>query len=205
MSKPTLIVGYKGQIGTRYQAVFNYLKAPWIGVDIDCVIPDPNDYGDVLVCVPTDYHFNSSLFYAEDDKRVLCEKPISMEDGQIESLIKTEYKISMVNNWWWAIKIRFGHMPRVKIIEYNYYNTGKDGMAWDCIQPIFIADRVIIKTDSPVFQCHVNGQELTRFFFDASYVEMIKAWLAGDNLWTLEQALEANQKVRQYVDSNSST
>ena len=198
----TLIVGHRGNIATRYKAVFNYLKLPWVGVDIGDSWPNSGTYEQVLICTPTDRHIRDCYHSLREGKRFLCEKPVSRYPEAIEELAqdceKAEVRGSMVNNWWWACKIRFGNKPPITTIKYNYFHTGKDGVAWDCIQPIYLAERVEIKTDSPVFQCLVNGHEMTRFFFDASYVDMIKAWSEGNPLWTLADAQKATLKALKY-------
>lgn len=202
MMNKTLIVGYKGGIGKRYQAVFDYLNLSWVGVDIGDEWPDPCTYKQVLICTPTQRHIDDCLRAVAAGKNFLCEKPLSKNPELINALNKackqSGVRGAMVNNWWWAIKIRFQRKPPISVIDYNFFNTGNDGTAWDCIQPIYLAEVCKIKTESPVFHCFVNGQEMTRFFFDASYVDMIRAWNDGNQLWTLEQAEEATRKVIAY-------
>jgi hypothetical protein len=65
------------------------------------------------------------------------------------------------------------------VTYYDFYNTGKDGLEWDCLNIIGMArqQRAFINNKSPIWKCCINGKKLSLDDVNQAYVEMIKDWL----------------------------
>jgi hypothetical protein len=97
--------------------------------------------------------------------------------------------------------------PGTNTVYYNYHNTGKDGLYWDTIQLIYLADlgQCTILNNSQKFSAAINAFTITQNDIEKSYELMLKDWLSGGQLWDLEDALKATRKVVDYADRNTSS
>jgi hypothetical protein len=60
---------------------------------------------------------------------------------------------------------------------YNYWNSGKDGQQWDCINIIGLSETPpFLKTKSPIWNCSINGLSLNITSMDHAYIDMIQDW-----------------------------
>lgn len=139
-----LICGHLGNMGRRYEAIVKHLGHEVIGKDLEDQV-GVQRFDKVIVATPTENHLEHCEELAEYNIPFLCEKPVSKDPKEIDKLMgKQGY---MVNNWAFVFPgIRL--LPGNNNIEYDFYNTGKDGVEWDCIQTIYLANKISIKTDS---------------------------------------------------------
>jgi len=197
-----LVIGV-GSIGKRYMAIIKYLGHEAIGVDINRgpYSLESFDFDKAIVCTPTDSHFEPAYALAYMDKPFLIEKPVSKQILEIKKIKEKTDKAYMVNNWahvFTDIKL----LPYNNSVYYDHYNTGSDGLAWDCIQLIYLANEIMLDNVSPFFHCTINEDKVTLDMVTRSYVNMLLAFVDGDYhaLWTLEQAIDANKKVEGYIE-----
>lgn len=211
-----LVLGSKGSMGRRYCAILKYLQVDYVGIDKEDGDFEYNQLYDVhpecthtIIATPTATHYGVLRdVVAWGARHVLCEKPLTKDKGSIENIIKffgPHSDIRMVCNY----KYAFRKDVKGWDIEYSNYNTGKDGLGWDCIQLIYLAENIKLSTETPFFQCmafdpvsHIGtGISLTEV--EQSYITMIKHWLElGGNkndLWNLQDAKEATEKTIEWM------
>jgi len=186
------IIGASGSMGTRYQAILRYLgKTP--------MLFDEDTWGQclttvgvegIIICSPTAEH----IFNIKELQRlgvpILCEKPVSCEFGALESILDLDINLTMVNQYAFIRGID-GDGPTY----YDYYNTGKDGIEWDCLNIIGLAKGdCYINNDSPVWKCMINGKKLTLEEVNKSYVDMLDSWLK-DPKENREYIIESHKRI----------
>ena len=201
-----LIIGSSGNMGQRYSACLRLLGHSIIPYDIgtrEPILSLMEQCDKALVCTPTYQHYNDVMMLINNGVDFLCEKPIYKDVETIEKILAKakdrEVTGHMVCNWKYVFDKPLE--PGTCKIDYNCYNTGKDGTAWDCIQLIYLAKgKPDIKTDSPVFSCSINDKSVNRQMIDYSYLNMMKRWLSDHcDLWTLDDAIEATKSVYRYM------
>jgi hypothetical protein len=142
-------------------------------------------------------------------KPILCEKPVVKDTVtlfQLKQFVETEkVKLFMVNQYAYFKKEKKGESS-----YYNYYNTGKDGLYWDCIQIIHLAKSSCkIENTSPIWQCQINGMEYPRSVMDLLYLLMLQDFVGKQtNLWGWDDIEKATLKVIKYekdINSDPST
>jgi hypothetical protein len=204
-----LVVGSKGSMGRRYCAILRYLQEDVLEADLGDMWWEW-EFDRIIIATPTDRHETDLRAAVLKGKPILCEKPIVKSAAELETLwedlMPALVDIRMVCNWKYAINLAMvranGNKGKVAVagemeIEYNYYDSGKDGFFWDCIQLIHLAGTFKYDRTRPAFQCLVNGEAITLEHIHESYVMMVSEWLNGDKaqLWSLEEALTATRKV----------
>lgn len=110
-------------------------------------------------------------------KPVLCEKPICKDPDELLALMaecrKAGTRLQMVSQYDYLVD-RKSHGPS----HWDYYKSGGDGLAWDCIQIIGHAkERPSLKNMSPIWSCMINGKPLQIEQMDFAYIWMIRDWL----------------------------
>jgi hypothetical protein len=211
MSK-TLVVGSKGSMGRRFIAVLRYLQQDYLEADLG----DPWwewDFDRVILATPTNRHVEDLDLAIFKGKPILCEKPIALSSDAVSVLAQKARNagvdVRMCCNWLYAISLALRRSKGPKGQEgaiavmgemsmaYDYYNSGKDGFFWDCIQLLYMAGRFKYSRRSPAMDLTVDGYEVSLGHVEESYVMMVSQWIHGDKekLWSLEDALKASQKV----------
>ena len=191
--KKVFLVGYNGNMARRYRACLDYLGIEHCGVDLggfeSGVIAQCDG---IIIATPTQSHMDMIKRYSAFDKPILVEKPISLEP-----FILNGGNVQMVNQYAFC-----GPFPGGDTF-YNNWNTGKDGLAWDCINIIGLAKgRVSLENTSPIWKCCINGKDLTLADVDMSYINMIDSWTKNPTSNT-DYILKAHRKVREYIEANS--
>jgi hypothetical protein len=173
-------------------------------------LSNPTHY---IIATPTDTHTQilTELFeFLKGKPRVsiLCEKPVIKTDD-IHKDFEIIYKIKeaghlifMVNNYAFYPGLLNGRGKT----SYSYYNSGGDGIAWDCIQLIHMARGVIeLSNDSPFWKTQINGTHLIQDYISAGYVEMVDDFITDNhvNLWNFDDILSAHKKVIAYEIRNT--
>lgn len=213
-----LVLGSKGSMGRRYCAILEYLGIHYFGIDkedekydynIENGIYDKHKFTHAIIATPTEYHGQTLRDFCLNIPHVLCEKPVSKQSSMIEWMRDYHPHVNMVCNWKYAIG---NPKPGTHDIRYSNYNTGKDGLGWDCIQLIYLARNIKISTETPFFECMTVDPEcnceklITLSNIENSYIQMIEHWLGlngkENDLWDLNDALKATEKVLEWNKKN---
>lgn len=196
-----LIVGSKGNMGRRYATILKHLGVSFQGVDQDEKWPERDTYDSVLICTPTDLHVSDVLYAMTLKVPILCEKPLARNLDVVLRLCdyaeKCGTSLRMVNQY-----ASLAPSDGDGLTSYDYWNHGKDGLAWDCISVVALANgRVELREESPLWECQVNGRRHYSSEMDMAYVHMIQGWLAG-NVSGIPYIRDAHTRVAAYLEAN---
>lgn len=177
-----VILGGNGSMGTRYQAILDYLKKPYQWIDVDTPASLANELKRVasgfIIATPTNTHADQVLGLLKYKKPILCEKPITKDLTQLKSLFD-EIKASKAQ---FRMVYQYSLMVdpnRVGRSVYNYFKHGSDGLTWDCLQIVSLARGYLaLCGKSPIWTCVINGKPLSIADMDAAYVAYIQKWLS---------------------------
>jgi len=172
------IIGNKGNMGRRYAAILKYLGVRSFGHDIndDIDLSLMENAKGFIVATPTNLHVTGLTQILWYEKPILCEKPLTKNLKDIE-MIESRYEkylhlVTLVNQY------KFLAKPGDGETYYNYFKTGNDGLIWDCLNILGLANGPVkLCNDSPVWKVKINGHELDQSQVDNSYIEMVKDWL----------------------------
>ena len=167
-------------MGSRYRTILTHMGIPFKGVDTDFwdenYFKQNHDFHSVIIATPTDTHCELIKFFHQFDIPMLCEKPITMDEDELREIVALEPKLRMVCQYKYILK----DPGAMGATHYNYFRTGDDTLAWDCISIIGLADGCAnISNDSPIWQCSINGNELSLSDMDGAYCKMIRDWVSG--------------------------
>ena len=167
-----LLVGNKGNMARRYSAILDYLKVQYTGIDQGDEIP-PGEFDSIIICTPTEDHYQRIMYFKDWDCPILCEKPIVKDKAQLKNLLSMDTTLAMVN--------QYKHMKLESTAGqtyYDYWNSGKDGPEWDCINIIGLAfETPSIMNYSPIWKCSINDNKLSIRNMDYAYIKMIEQWV----------------------------
>lgn len=191
-----LLVGGEGSIGRRYQTILRNLDIPhrvkefYDNLNLDGITK-------AIIATPTKLHYDHCKWFENTGIPLLVEKPVSKNKEEVLDLINRGLEFYVVNNWSFVLPI--GMTPGKSEIRYNFYNTGRDGLWWDAIQLVYIAEKlncpIRVETKSPTWDVFMGNFKIPYSFIEQSYVEMIRAFYDGDygKLWNKHQALEQTE------------
>ena len=173
--KRPLLFGARGNMGSRYAAIFNHLGVKHVPADLGTTY-DPNDFDAVLIATPTALHVEHIRKFMRRGVPILCEKPICKDLVELDELIRDCERqgtmLQMVSQY--DELVRYGRGPTI----YNYFKHGGDGIFWNCMNVLFHArGSVELREDSPIWRCMINGHELSIADMDHAYIAMIRRWL----------------------------
>lgn len=183
-----LLIGH-GSIGKRYSAILDYLNQPYRIKEIN----DPYDFSGitkVIIASPTDQHGSHCYLANEVDLPFLCEKPLTKNPIEAEEISRNCMNGFVVNNYAHILS------ENIEMIDYDFFNTGKDGLIWDCCQLVYLAylkkAKLSLKRESFYWSLQTERRDVSYREIEWSYLRMIKDFLIGDykNLWTLSQGAE---------------
>jgi hypothetical protein len=207
MTSKILVVGGDGNMGSRYKCILDQLGVRHETLDIGTGPKDADEFDGVIIATPTDTHTEILDAMVGYKGPVLCEKPLLTDFKDIEvSLIEymdAEMRLSMVNQYKYAVK---GKVPDTSehVSYYTYFNSGQDGLEWDCINIIAQSNsRPYLSKNSPIWSCCLNGVTLTRKDIDISYIKMLEDWLES-GLEDYAHIIKAHKKVRDYINDEGS-
>lgn len=203
-----LIVGGMGNMGRRYQAILRYRDCETlIYDDIDASQGLLEQYAEecsaIIIATPTNTHLKLLRDLLKFKKPTLVEKPIAPSADAVEK-IYAEYEaarvpLQMVNQYAF-IEQSYAY----DVTEYDFYNSGKDGLAWDCINLIGLAQSdVVLNRDSPYWRVILNGRRLNLQDVSDAYVTMISTWLQNMNKSDGDYAVMAHRKVEEYLATHA--
>ena len=201
------VFGHMGSMGKRYRAILNHLKIPLIGYDpngrydsafhtFDQVATECDRF---IIATPTESHYEIVMrlmkYPWSDKKPILIEKPISKNVNEAEEILKLPCPITM--------QYQYSCLPMDLasngLSYYDYYNTGKDGLPWDCLQIIGLArSSVMLRNESPVWLCRINGESMYHARMDTAYIRFVEKWLENPNFQDRSMVLGVHEKVKNF-------
>lgn len=208
----TLVVGHKGSMGERYQAILRHLGEPFVGYDTkewaSMVLPDYSIYDRFIIATPTETHLAWVRQLDGYNKPILCEKPLSKNIAEVEEILSCKSPLSMTMQYKYLLDGKGEHaLAKWTDYEhgipprswYDYFRTGKDGLYWDCFQVIALAEGPVkVQNASPTWTCAINGQVLSIKDMDNAYVENVKDFLS-DHYLDRSDLLRWHLKVKEYA------
>lgn len=222
MSEPFVyILGNRGNMGRRYASILTHLGVDHGGSDRNDEFhgfEDPR-ITHVIVATPTDdhlHHLRTILRHLKDyDRQVLClvEKPIHKVAAHpsikafvpcgalFDDFDAQGSRLFMVNNYAYypfeQAQCKHGRT------FYDFYHSGPDGLAWDCIQIIALANYSIsLSNESPIWAVMINGERLDKNLMDFTFVDMIEDFIFHykGKLWGREAVFHAYQATLRYLN-----
>lgn len=202
------IFGNQGNMGKRYTAILKYLGHEPYGMDAGDHYQSHQKklfriIDGYIIATPSHTHLSFLEYLVDCQKPVLCEKPI-VNDSKLEKLNiflgsakRSGMQLSMVSQYDYCI-------PKFETLgdtSYNFYKSGNDGLAWDCINIIWHAKgRISLSDQSPIWSCKINGRDLDLSRMDFAYIDMIKDWIHKPYEPQYERILNSHKKVLEYLD-----
>jgi hypothetical protein len=204
MLKKILIIGGAGNMGRRYATICRFLGATVEIFDIgtkeplECMVKR-ND--GVIITSPTKEH-RSHIFacdFHRPNVAILCEKPVVTDTEDLDQF--DGIRMTMVNQYAFIAKTG-GKLRANDYTLYDYYHSGGDGLYWDCINIIGLDEtgHLILRKESPIWKCVINGREIDRNQIDLSYVLMVQDWMKNPEP-NLAYMKKAHKKVLRLVSS----
>lgn len=178
-------------MGKRYQAILKYLEVPFIGFDlktsptkpfIEWILNQPLKIVDAIIASPTETHeFYLGAMLGYGVKRILCEKPISASSKILSSILRSmnnrHVKLDMMFQY---AELNPASLEASDHTIYDYFRHGSDGLFWDCVQLLALAESTIeLRETSPHWKCILNGRILKLSEMDDAYVSIVKKWKSG--------------------------
>lgn len=210
-----LVLGCMGNMGRRYTAILDHLGVEHEGIDIlSSHMPAKLDFTHVIIATPTDTHLEMLSAYSTTGLKILCEKPLSTDRfDALESTLLTcttnDTEVYMVNNYEYLTD-RIYDDDLHDSTKYNYYNSGKDGLIWDCIQLFRLRKHSIrLEAKDPVWHVAINGSHLCREDVDESYFLMIQDFVKDKMpMQSYKELVDLHKEVSEhharYIQSDSS-
>lgn len=177
-----LIVGANGSMGRRYRAIMGYLGKIVSLVDKDdsmqSILAEAKNSTGVIIATPTDTHAEYIRQFSAMHMPILCEKPITKNIDELKALMgevaarRVPFRMMMQYEM-------LADPARIGPSRYAYYNSGKDGLFWDCIQIIGLArSSVTLSNDisQAVWRCMINGKAINPAHMDAAYIGYVQKW-----------------------------
>lgn len=195
-----LIIGNKGNMGQRYTAILKHLGHEVLGQDLGEEFDD-TQVDAIIIATPTSTHLDLISRLIFTSKPVLCEKPfvsgfdLSRLFSVLNDAKKTMMKLTMVS--------QYDYLPDGENGEtsYNFYRSGGDSLAFDCINIIKRArGKIKLRRNSPIWKCKLNGKPQSIRMMDHAYIAMLKDWLEKPYEPQYDLILNAHQKVLDYLD-----
>jgi hypothetical protein len=197
------IFGHEGNMGKRYRAILEDLGYGWTGFDesehMDRDYDVDPDAQAVIIATPTDTHAEIIEAIRHCGVPILCEKPVSKDLRELWGLLdachKAGTKLQMVSQYDELVE------PEWKgETSYDYFKTGSDGLAWDCLNVVWHAKGPVkLQSKSPIWRCTINGQPLSLETMDHAYWTMVVKWIAAPRN-DLDRIWDAHCKVKYLED-----
>lgn len=201
MMSTVFILGINGNMGQRYQAVLKHLGKTVIGTDLGQGLAGIEKADGIIIATPTEIHLQHIAAVINFQRPILCEKPLTKNLDELQRFDNkygdwTDF-VRMVNQYEFMVSNQFNGDT-----EYNYFKSGADGIAWDCINIVGLSKgQCIIGNSSPIWKCKINGQTLNLSNVDQSYIDMVKSWTT-DPRSNFKYAKTAHEKVTAWLKSS---
>lgn len=207
------LVGAHGNMGRRYTAVLKFLGHEIIPIDVEESLRDRQSAyrraDGILIATPTDDHVRRIFEIGDVGSRhvpILCEKPIATDLVDVRRVVnwarQSGFNLQMVNQY----EHIDGYSSEFRGKSfYRYFNSGKDGLGFDCINILGLAtDGIELSNESHVWRCRLNGSYLKLKDMDHAYLAMVESWLKRP-IPNLDYILHAHQKAHDYVSKRESS
>lgn len=204
----TLIIGSEGSMGKRYQTILKHLGEKYWCVDkqnyIHEILSRVMNSDRVILCTPTDTHFELLMAIIPLGVEVLCEKPVTKNLKELEHIFRAVEKhktgFTMVHQY----KELIQDPLKTGLTSYDYFRTGNDGLVWDCLQIIGLAKTGIeLNNESPIWKCEINGEKLNLSDMDEAYVSFVRKWLHGWEKQSQEHLFSIHEKTERFHSAKS--
>lgn len=203
------LVGSEGSMGKRYQAILRHLKEDFIALDKasmpeEEIISRASECDRILICTPTDTHVRYLRALLPTRKPILCEKPVTKNLEELEELhaecARNGWQYQMVMQY---LELEISREPN-RWSFYNYFRHGNDGLVWDCMQIVALAQGdIALGETSPYWDCVINGRKLNIADMDGAYVRHIHRWLSpGAAVNCMDDILAVHRKVSNYKETH---
>ncbi len=194
-----LILGAEGGMGKRYGAILKYLGIDFLPNEGEH-LPEKGAFDGIIIATPTYMHCSHIRKVWDYGVPILCEKPLGADLTEILELCRDAERE--------GVKLRMCNQYAQLVPEgahgdsrYDYWKSGSDGLAYDCISVIALAKGpVVLAAHSPVWTCTINGHKLSLADMDWAYVKMIQGWLSGD-VDGINYIRKAHLKVAEYLNA----
>lgn len=206
-----LLFGADGNMGRRYRAILKHLGHECIPIEVGFswinfkgLIPAVDK---VIIASSTEAHWQNLLELKDADENrpggldVLCEKPVVKDVGQLNRLRElcesAHINLYVVNQYQHLVNDLMLGGDAPLNVEYDYWNSGRDGILWDCFQLVALATGGIsLKNESPYWKCQINGCRLGIQRMDFAYVDMISDFLHEKNdVWGIDVIEKTTRKI----------
>ena len=197
--KKVLVVGSEGNMGRRYSAILRHLGIEVLGLDVDRLASMSQilSCDGAIIATPTNNHAEQIRKMKRYGFTVLCEKPIARSFSEVEECIE-KYAgpdFQMINQYRHLVPL-----GTVGDTDFDYYNHGKDGIHWDCINIIGLSwGKISLGEKSPRWHCVINGHKLNISGMDHAYVREVQQWLEGPKN-NKSYILQAHRKVEELIN-----
>jgi len=175
------VIGGFGNMGRRYCSILRFLGVDHYIIDLktDRMI-QPNTTG-LIVASPTDSHYGVINEFSGFSLPILCEKPLAKNREEFNTILNYPGQLRMINQYeyWFKSKQYTHNSKKSGHTFYGYYNSGGDGINWDCINIIGLSnsDSVNLSNEYPIWECWINGVRIPREEMDEAYIWNIEDWL----------------------------
>ncbi len=214
-----VVIGGLGNMGRRYLAILAHLGYEAHPIDLE----ESQRQREVLfqkargviIATPTPDHCRRVLEVVSLSRRndipILCEKPLTTDIQQLDGLLRIArrdgYNLQMVNQY----KHLRGYSSEYNEAEpsrygshYRYFNSGRDGLAWNCINILGLSKgRCQLTETSPLWSCRINGVWLSLSDMDDAYITMVNRWVQ-DPQPNLDYIEFSHRKVHDFVSKHES-
>lgn len=201
----SLVVGAGGNMGRRYSAILKYMGEEFDGVDVFDKKPDYTEYDKIIIATPTATHVQilsdiaNSRSVNSPKADVLCEKPVCSPGtvGILPEICQAaNLNLYCVNQYQYLPQVQ-KHPKAVGITSYDYWNSGRDGLSWDCFQLFKLASGdIVLRSNSPVWTCYINGVLIDLRDMDSAYVSMLADFLSSKTLlWGMDVIKDVTLKI----------
>lgn len=151
-----------------------------------------------IIASPTMAHEGHIEWFSQFKKPMLCEKPICV--GIPELAIKNTNLIQMVCQYKYLSPYDFYRDNDTSY--WDYWNSGRDGLVWDCIQVIGLAkNKITLENTSPKWRCKINNHTYQIQSMDFAYIEMIKKWLNKETICEYSEFMNWHQKTLEFENN----
>lgn len=214
--KKIAVIGGAGNMGRRYCSILRFLGVEYYIIEKGDKLKIVEGTDGIILSTPTDHHFPMLTLCNEYNLPILCEKPITKKEKELDFILKMRSPLRMINQYEYFLQ----ENKEVKIVVakgyenlntyYNYYNSGQDGIIWDCINLIGLSGlktNINLKNDSPIWECWINSKKIDREKIDESYIWNLEDWLekfddrkdyikkAHNEVWSLLNARNSNSNT----------
>lgn len=204
----TLVIGAAGSMGKRYCSILKSLKQPYVGLDkessFETIVGTAKMCERIILCTQTDLHGRFLRKLIPLSIPILCEKPIVKDTFELEKILELTEKHSTH----FTMMFQYGELikyPHKKSgpSSYNYFRTGNDGLIWDCLQIIALAnDTIELKNESPIWKCKINGTSLKSSDMDYAYLSFVQKWIKNQHHQNLSDLYGFHKKTEDIYNAS---